>query len=123
MYYISFMIQEVININKCLESKNLNLWDFVKENEILSKFNNKNGEKCDMTEEKLRKSRRERFEKYREQRLAGAVRAIRLCENMANRNSYEYTDQEADVILRALSDAITSARNAFKKKEKKTKYF
>lgn len=120
---MGYMIQEVININKCLESKNLNLWDFIKENEILSKFSKKNGEKCEMTEEKLRKSRRERFVKYREQRVAGAVRAIRLCENMANRNSYEYTDQEADVILRALSDAITSARNAFKKKEKKTKYF
>ena len=120
---MGYMIQEVININKCLESKNLNLWDFIKENEILSKFSKKNGEKCKMTDEKLRKSRRERFVKYREQRVAGAVRAIRLCENMANKNSYEYNDQEADVILRALSDAITSARNAFKKKEKKTKYF
>jgi|TARA_B110000503_G_scaffold137952_1_gene223113 hypothetical protein len=117
------MIQEVIEINKFLERKDLNLWDFVKESEVLINFNNKNGEIKKMTDEKVRKSRRERFLRYREQRLAGAVHAIQLCENMSNPNSYEYSENEAKVIIKALREAVTRADNSFSKKQKKGKYF
>ena len=76
-------------INPVLESKNLNFWDFLKENEILKQFNKK-GAKKKMTDKKNNNFRRERFLKYRETRVSNAVHAISLCENMANKNSYEY---------------------------------
>ena len=93
-------------INPVLESKNLNFWDFLKENEILKQFNKK-GAKKKMTDKKNNNFRRERFLKYRETRVSNAVHAISLCENMANKNSYEYSEEEARIIIKAFFNKNT----------------
>ncbi len=112
------------NINPIIASKNPNLWDFLKENQILKQFNRK-GAKPKMTEKKNNNFRRERFLKYRESRVSNAVHAIGLCENMANKNSYEYSEEEARIIIKALSDAVTRLKNTFdlKAQKKPTTYF
>ena len=112
------------NINPIIASKNPNLWDFLKENQILKQFNRK-GAKPKMTEKKNNNFRRERFLKYRESRVSNAVHAIGLCENMANKNSYEYSEEEARIIIKALSDAVTRLKNTFdlKAQKKPTSYF
>lgn len=112
------------SINPVLASKNLNFWDFLRENEILNQFNRK-GEKQKMVDKKSNNFRRERFLKYRESRVSNAVHAISLCENMANKNSYEYSEEEARIIIKALSDAVTRLKNTFdlKAQKKPTTYF
>ena len=78
-----------------------------------------------MSEEDKEKklTRRERFIKYREKRLKRAIEAIGLCENMANKNSYEYSDEEAKVIIKNLQDALSNLRHAFTKVDREKKYF
>lgn len=112
------------NINPIIAAKNPNLWDFLKEYEILGKFNTKRVVK-NMNDKKSNNSRRARFLKYRESRVSNAVHAISLCENMANKNSYDYSEEEARIIIKALSDAVTRLKNTFdlKAQKKPTTYF
>ena len=44
---------------------------------------------------------------------------------MANKNSYEYSEEEARIIIKALSDAVTRLKNTFdlKAQKKPTTYF
>ena len=100
--------------------KDLSLSDFSREALILD------GAKEGMKEmESGKKSRRERFEFYREKRLKNAIDAIKLCQNMSNKNSYEYTDEEARKIIKYLRESIQELEHSFKKstKNKDTKYF
>tara|TARA_Y100000816_G_C25632377_1_gene337129 strand:+ start:106 stop:456 length:351 start_codon:yes stop_codon:yes gene_type:complete len=111
------------NINGFLVNKNLNLWDLSRELLALEKIEGK-GKSMSEEEKEKRLSRRERFVKYRQKRLRKAIEAIGLCENMANKNSYEYTDEEAKVIIKNLQDALSNLRHAFTKGEKgKKNYF
>lgn len=103
-------------------SKNLNIWDFSREINALEKLNDEKGKET-MSEEKEILSRRDRFKKYRDKRLYQAVRAIKLCENMANKNSYDYSEEEAKIIIKNIQDALSNLRHAFSKGEKKTKFF
>ena len=100
--------------------KDLSLWDFTRETLILDRVMKG---KTEM--ESGKKSRRERFEFYREKRVRNAVEAIKLCQNMSNRNSYEYTEDEAKKIVKYLKEAIQELEHSFKKntKNKDTKYF
>ena len=50
-----------------------------------------------MSEEKLSE---ERDLRNREDRLRKAVHSIKLCENMANKSSYEYTEEEARTVIK-----------------------
>lgn len=111
------------NLNKISYEKDMNLWDFSREINALEQFDKKG--KNQMSEEKEDKplSRRERFKKYRDKRLYQAVRAIKLCENMANKNSYDYTEEESSIIIRNIREAFNDLQHAFKKGEKKTKFF
>ena len=119
------MIRNLVKINPILAINNSNLWDFLKENEILNQFKIKKGAKYNMIDKKTNNSRRARFLKYRESRVSNAVHAINLCENMANQNSYEYTEDEARIIIKALNDAVTRLKNTFdlKSQKKPTTYF
>ena len=78
-----------------------------------------------MSEDKEEKplSKRDRFKKYRDKRLYQAVRAIKLCENMANKNSYDYSEEESRIIIRNIQDAFNNLKHAFSKGDKKTKFF
>jgi len=104
-------------------NKDISLWDYTREMMILEKFEKKGDNK--MTDEKEDKplSRRERFIKYREKRLSQAVHAIKLCENMANKNSYDYNQEEAKTIIRYLQDALSNLKHAFSKVDKDRKFF
>ena len=42
---------------------------------------------------------------------------------MANKNSYEYSDEEAKVIIKNLQDALSNLRHAFTKVDREKKYF
>jgi len=119
------MIHNLVKINPILAINNPNLWDFLKENEILNQFKIKKGVKNNMIDKKTNNSRRARFLKYRESRVSNAVHAINLCENMANQNSYEYTEDEARIIIKALNDAVSRLKNTFdlKAQKKPTTYF
>ena len=113
----------IAKIYKFSANKNLNLWDFTREMEVLDRFRKKGNSKMD-DDKPL--SRKERFKKYRESRLYSAVHAIKLCENMANKNSYEYTEEEARTIIKHLHEAVSSAKHAFAsadKNSKKRKFF
>ena len=119
------MLHNLFKLNPILATKNPSLWDFLKENEILNQFSIEKGAKNNMTDKKNNNSRRARFLKYRESRVSNAVHAINLCENMANKNSYDYTEEEARIIIKALSDAVTRLKNTFdlKSQKKPTTYF
>ena len=110
------------NINGLLMSKNPNLWELSRELLALEKIERK-GKSMSEEEKEKRLSRRERFVKYRQKRLRKAIEAIGLCENMANKNSYEYTDEEAKVIIKNLQDALSNLRHTFTKVEKGKNYF
>ena len=115
--------KSIAKIYKFSANKNLNLWDFTREMEVLDRFRKKGNSKMD---EDKPLSRKERFKKYREARLGSAVHAIKLCENMANKNSYEYTEEEAKTIIKHLQEAVSSAKHAFAsadKNNKKRKFF
>jgi len=44
---------------------------------------------------------------------------------MANKNSYDYSEDEARIIIKALNDAVTRLKNTFdlKSQKKPTTYF
>ena len=100
--------------------KNLSVWEYTRELEAIKKIK-LNGE---LMEKKEAKNKRERFEFYREKRLKNAINAIKLCQNMANKNSYEYTSEEGGMIIKYLEEAMRDLKHAFKSSSKKeTKYF
>ena len=100
--------------------KNLSVWEYTRELEAIKKIK-LNGE---VMEKKAPKNKRERFEVYREKRLKNAINAIKLCQNMANKNSYEYTAEEGGMIIKYLEEAMRDLKHAFKSSTKKeTKYF
>ena len=100
--------------------KDLTIWEYTREMEAIKKIG-LNGETM---EKKEAKNRRERFEFYREKRLKNAINAIKLCQNMANKNSYEYTAEEGGMIIKYLEEAMKDLKYAFKSSTKKeTKYF
>ena len=110
------------SISGFLVSKNPTLWELSRELLALEKIERK-GKSMSEEEKEKRLTRRERFIKYRQKRLRKAIEAIGLCENMANKNSYEYTDEEAKVIIKNLQDALSNLRHAFSKVEKGKNYF
>ena len=100
--------------------KDLTIWEYTREMEAIKKIR-LNGETM---EKKEAKNRRERFEFYREKRLKNAINAIKLCQNMANKNSYEYTAEEGGMIIKYLEEAMRDLKHAFKGSQKKEgKYF
>jgi len=100
--------------------KDLSIWDYTRELEAIKKIK-LNGE---VMEKKPPKNKRERFEVYREKRLKNAINAIKLCQNMANKNSYEYTAEEGGMIIKYLEEAMRDLKHAFRSSTKKeTKYF
>ncbi len=104
------------------KNKNLNLWEITRELNVLDKIE-KRGKNMSEEDKEKKLTRRERFIKYREKRLKRAIEAIGLCENMANKNSYEYSDEEAKVIIKNLQDALSNLRHAFTKVDREKKYF
>ena len=100
--------------------KDLTIWEYTRELEANKKIS-LNGE---VMEKRDTKNKRERFEALREKRVIKAINAIKLCQNMANKNSYEYTADEGNMIIKYLEDAMRDLKHAFRSSTKKeTKYF
>ena len=100
--------------------KDLSIWEYTRELEAIEKIQLNGG----AMKKKEVKNRRERFECLREKRLKNAINAIKLCQNMANKNSYEYTEEEGGMIIKYLEEAMRDLKYAFKGSQKKEgKYF
>lgn len=61
----------------------------------------------------------DKFRSLAEARLERAVHAIRLLSPLADRNRYEYTDEQAKYIIKTLKDSVKNVENAFQGKVKK----
>ena len=105
-------------INNFEMFKDLSIWEFTRELEAIKKIELKGGKEM----ESKTKNRRVRFEFYREKRVSNAVRAIKLCQNMSNKNSYDYSPEEGQKIVKYIREALRDLEYAFKE-TKKTKYF
>ncbi len=56
---------------------------------------------------------REKFIELAEKRVVKTIKDLRLIGNLANRNNYEYTQDDADKILTALEKEIKGVRLKF----------
>ena len=62
----------------------------------------------------LDKVKNYKFSKLASKRLPNAVNAVKLIGNLSRRSSYEYTDAEAQSIIKSLSKAMRDLRKKFK---------
>jgi hypothetical protein len=58
-------------------------------------------------------SKADRFRRLANKRVPAAVKRIGHVANLANRNQYEYTDEQRDKILTAIKDAVARLTTAF----------
>ena len=65
------------------------------------------------TEDKPRKSKRERFLTVAERRTVRLLRDIRLLGNCGNRSAYEYTQEDVEKIFSAIQHEISRVRDRF----------
>lgn len=63
-------------------------------------------------------SKRERFLKVAEARTNVILEKIRILGNCANRNLYEYTDEEVNKIFRVIQEKLNEVKIKFKSKKK-----
>ncbi len=61
----------------------------------------------------VRESDREKFVRLANKRVPNAIKAIQLVANLSNRSNYDYTDEDASKIVRALQDELNSCRRRF----------
>lgn len=59
------------------------------------------------------RDKRKKFIDLAEARVNRAIKDIRLIGNLANKNSYEYSDEDAKKIFRALQKELESAKSRF----------
>lgn len=58
-------------------------------------------------------NKQQRFERLATRRTQAALRRIRMIGNLANRQSYEYTDSQVEEMFAALDAGISDARRRF----------
>ena len=58
-------------------------------------------------------TRRDRFVRLANKRVNAAIKAIRLVGNLSNRGNYEYTNEDAAAIARALEKELKQLRHRF----------
>ena len=71
----------------------------------------------------MKLTKRERFQKIAPKRVSSTLKAIRLLKNVSNTSNYEYTENEANQILRAVRDELRIMQDAFKAGGEKDKEF
>ncbi|MEW7009431.1 hypothetical protein [Lentilitoribacter sp. EG35] len=59
------------------------------------------------------RDKRKKFIDLAEARVNRAIKDIRLIGNLANKNSYDYSDEDARKITRALQKELDSAKSRF----------
>ena len=55
----------------------------------------------------------EKFVSLANKRVNRAIRSLRLISNLSNKNNYEYTEEQARKISRALQKEINSIKSSF----------
>lgn len=63
--------------------------------------------------------KREKFKELAEKRVTRAIKDIRLIGNLANKNNYQYSDQDGAKICSALEAEIKSLRAKFSAEDNK----
>ena len=71
----------------------------------------------------MKLTKRQRFQKIAPKRVQSTLKAIRLLKNVSNTSNYEYTENEANQILRAVRDELRIMQDAFKAGGEKDKEF
>ena len=71
---------------------------------------------------KTSNDKRENFLRLAEARMEKALKSISLLGNLANKSSYEYTDEEVEMMFSALEDMIAEVRSEFVSKKKEIKF-
>lgn len=66
-----------------------------------------------MIGDKIHESKSDRFRRLAEQRVNRALKDLRLIANLANRNNYDYSDEEARILISALEKELKVTRAAF----------
>ncbi len=56
---------------------------------------------------------RQKFERIAPRRVERLLREIRLIENLANRNHYEYTEEEVVKIFNSIESEVKTAKGKF----------
>jgi len=64
----------------------------------------------------------ERFRKLAEARTNNVLKALKILGNCANRSLYDYEDDEARRIFRAINEKIEETKGKFKYSEKEFKF-
>ena len=71
----------------------------------------------------MKLTKRERFNKIAPKRVQSTLKAIRLLKNVSNTSNYEYTENEANQIIKAVRDELRIMQDAFKAGGEKDKEF
>lgn len=58
-------------------------------------------------------NRHDKFVSLAEKRVNRTLRDLRLVGNLANRKNYEYSDEQARMIIRALKQAVSDVERRF----------
>lgn len=64
----------------------------------------------------VKETRSERFHRLAVARMNAALKQLRLIENLANRNNYEWTEAEAAKMVTALRKSVDEIERRFKQK-------
>ncbi|WP_295818049.1 hypothetical protein [uncultured Deinococcus sp.] len=64
--------------------------------------------------DRVQESKHDRFRRLAEQRVNRALKELRLIANLANRNNYDYTEEEVKILLSALEKELKATRSAFR---------
>jgi len=68
-------------------------------------------------------SKKLRFEKVAVQRTNKIIKMLQLLGNCSNKRNYEYTEEEVNMIFKALEKEIKEAKDQFKIENKQKKKF
>ena len=62
----------------------------------------------------MTENKREKFVRLAELRVNNALKSIQVVSNLANKSSYEYDDNDAKKIIKALKEAVSDLELKFK---------
>lgn len=65
------------------------------------------------SEDQGMESKHDRFRRLAEQRVNRTLKDLRLIANLANRKNYDYTEEEARMLLNALEKELRATKAAF----------
>ncbi len=63
-------------------------------------------------------NKNQKFKRLANKRVPAAIEKIELIQNLSNRNNYEYSKNEADEIVKALTKAVSELKKSFYQDQK-----